>query len=110
MKTRNILITIMGLFLLYSLSKTLLDYRKKISFYDEYTHEYTAEKEKNKKLKSTSIKSQDYYSVERNIREKLNLSKPGEVVMIIPKVSMTPTSTPEPVKPVYKQWKEVFLN
>ena len=53
---RNIIITIVGIFLLYSLSKTLLDYHKKISFYDEYNQEYRAEKDKNKKLKKVICK------------------------------------------------------
>ncbi len=106
---RNILITIIGVFLLYSLSKTLLDYHKKISFYNEYNHEYEAEKDINKKLRSTSIKSQDYYSVERNIREQLNLTKPGEVVVIIPKITIVPTQTPKPIRPIYQQWGAVFF-
>lgn len=109
MLIRNAVLTIIGVFLLYSLSKTLLDYRKKISFYDEYTNEYQTELQKNKKLKSTNIKSQDYYSVERNIREKLNLSKPGEAVVLIPKISITPTPTPTLAKPVYQQWAELFF-
>lgn len=109
MKLRNTLIIAVLLFLMYSLSKTLLDYRSKIQFYDQNYHEYQAAYDKNKELKSSNIKSQDYYAVERNIREKLNLSKPGEVVVVIPKPSTVPTPTPAPILPPYKQWVRVFF-
>ena len=52
---------------------------------------------------------------EREIRDKLNMAKPGEVVVILPE--MTPAATPtavlqpkEPVEnqPNWKKWLEVF--
>lgn len=109
MKIRNTLIIAVALFLMYSLSKTLLDYRSKIQFYDQNYQEYQAAYDKNKELKSSNIKSQDYYAVERNIREKLNLSKPGEVIVVIPKPSTIPTPTTAPILPPYKQWVSVFF-
>src|SRR3989344_3993003 len=93
---QNIIISLVLLFLLYSLSKTLLDYNKKFSFYQQYKREFQEETDRNKKLKSDLVKAQDYHTVERTIREKLNLSKPNEVVVIIPMPSVPASPTPTP--------------
>lgn len=105
---RSVILVILGAFVIYSLSKTLLGYREKISFTGQYKQDYEEALKKNRRLKSDLVKAQDYHAVERAIRNKLNLSKPGEVVVIIPKPSPSPTPTPEVKKPVFQQWIEVF--
>ncbi|OGK19918.1 hypothetical protein A3C23_04420 [Candidatus Roizmanbacteria bacterium RIFCSPHIGHO2_02_FULL_37_13b] len=105
----NYLFLIIALFMVYSLLRTIYDYRSKFQFAEVYKKEYEAEKQKNSKLKSDIVKSKDLYQVERNIREQLNLAKPGEMVVIVPKVTPILTPSPTPIIPAYKQWLELFL-
>jgi len=102
-----VLITLI-VFLIYSLSRNILDYQKKISFFEGYKEELIKEREKNKKLKSDILKSQDYYSIEKNIRQKLNVIRPKEIAIILPKPSPTPTPSPKIKKSPPQQWLELF--
>lgn len=95
--------------MLYSLSKTIFDYRKRLQFYQQYQKEYEEKFKKNQQLKTDIIKSQDTEVVERNIRNRLNLAKPDEVVIIIPIPTHSPTPTPTPYSPVFKQWIKIFF-
>lgn len=56
-----------------------------------------------------AVKTQDTYELEKTIRNKLNLTKPGETMVLIPQPTTTPTIlTPTPL-PVYKQWMNTFF-
>jgi hypothetical protein len=50
--------------------------------------------------------------LEKQAREKLNLSKNGEIVVILPPISIAPTSTPVPedTRPNIVKWVDVFVN
>lgn len=106
---KNIVVFIFITFLIYSLSRSLFDYKKKFSFFEEYKIEWQKQLDKNKKLKSEILKNQDYYTVEKNIRQKLNLLKPNEIAIILPKITATPSPTPEIKKASYEQWLELFF-
>ena len=70
---------------------------------------YFAEKKKNLELKTQFLKKNDPHEVEKNIRNKLNLSRPEEKTILIPDISPTPVPlTPTPA-PVYLQWWEIFM-
>lgn len=58
-----------------------------------------------------AVKTKDPYELERTIRNRLNLTKPGEVMIIVPHPTVKPVSpTPTPL-PVYQQWvKTLFKN
>lgn len=99
----------LSVFLIYSLVKNILDFAKKTAFYRAYGQEFEEEKEKNKKLKSELMKNQDYYVVEKNIREKLQLLKEDEIDVLITRPSPTPTSIPTPTRSPIKQWYELFV-
>ncbi|HLC94812.1 MAG TPA: septum formation initiator family protein [Patescibacteria group bacterium] len=100
----------LSVFLIYSLVKNILDFAKKTAFYRAYDQEFEEEREKNKKLKSELMKSQDYYMVEKNIREKLQLLKEDEVDILIARPSPTPTIIPIPPSSPIKQWYELFVS
>ncbi|HLD26809.1 MAG TPA: septum formation initiator family protein [Patescibacteria group bacterium] len=100
---------IITLFLIYSLSKNILDYQKKILFFEAYQKELHKEQEKNKKLKSDIIKNYDYYTVERNIRQKLNLLQPNEFALILPQPSPTPKPIYTQKKTSLEQWQNLFF-
>src|SRR3989338_9575647 len=103
-KLINYLFIIIALFLVYSLLKTIFDYRSKFQFAESYKKAFEAEKQKNSKLKSDIVKSRDLYQVERNLREDLNMAKPGEIVVIVPKITPIPSPSPTPIVPNYQQW------
>lgn len=106
---RRLGIWIFLLFLLYSLTQGIFNYQKKMGFFEDYKKDYVKEVDKNKKLKSEIVKRDDYDIVEKDIRTKLNLLKPGEVAIILPRLSPTPTPTPEVKKPPAVQWWELFI-
>ncbi|OGG13430.1 hypothetical protein A3D77_05035 [Candidatus Gottesmanbacteria bacterium RIFCSPHIGHO2_02_FULL_39_11] len=49
--------------------------------------------------------------MEKQAREKLNLSKKGEIVLIMPQISpiTTPTPIPPDTRPNIQKWADVFL-
>lgn len=98
------------LFLVYSLIKNFQDYQKKISFYNNKNQDLQKEQEKNKKLKSDILKSQDYYTTEKKIRQNLNLLKPDEIALIIMGPTISPVPTPTPFYSIHKQWWRLFFS
>lgn len=103
------MIFLLFLFLVFSLTRNLFEYKKNSSFYESYKNEYDKAKKENTSLKTQIIKNSDPNQVEKTIRNKLNLSKPDEVAVIIP--NPTPTTiaiTPTPA-PAYQQWLNLFF-
>ncbi|EKE13803.1 MAG: hypothetical protein ACD_12C00810G0001, partial [uncultured bacterium] len=97
---KNTFLLFLAIFLIFPLSKNVFDYLKKIKFYDEFQKDYQKEMEKNKKLKSEIAKTKDYYTVEKNIRDKLNLLKNDEISLILPKIVPFPTPILEKKTPI----------
>lgn len=97
------------LFFLSSLSKNILEYRRNIEFYNSYKNEYEEEKKKNNQLKTLLVKTVDAHQMEKMIRNKLNLHKDNESIIIVPQITPTPTIlTPTPL-PNYQQWANTFF-
>lgn len=106
---RKIVFFLLLLFFFSSLSKNLLDYRNKISFYQDYREDYEKEKKRNIELKTQLLKKSDTNEIEKTIRNKLNMLKPDEVAIILKQPTPTPVIiTPTPL-PNYLQWWEVFF-
>jgi len=96
------------IFFILSLTKNIVEYQKNLSFYRDYKEEYTSEKKRNTELKTQLVKAQDINEFEKIVRNKLNLHKQDETIMVIP--NPTPTiliATPTPLPP-YRQWLNVF--
>lgn len=106
---KNTIFLALAFLLISSLLKNIIDYQKKIRFYEDVQKDYQKEKDKNKKLRSDLAKSQDYYTVEKNIRNKLNLLKEGESLLILPKIIPTPTAMPQIKKSIPRQWLDLFF-
>lgn len=108
---KKIVLFFLFFFIVFSLTKNIFDYKNKISFFQQLKSEFVNETEKNKKLKAELAKTNDYYYLEKNIREKLNLVKPNEIVVILPKTEPQKVKNKETIrKPTYTQWLELFLN
>lgn len=106
---KNILAVFLIVFLLFSLLKNIFNYKDKMQFFDDYRHDYEAEKKKNIELKTEIVKKKSVTEVEKTIRNDLNLLKPDEVALILPSPTPTPTRiTPAPV-PNWKQWLDLFI-
>ncbi|OGK30998.1 hypothetical protein A3F29_02505 [Candidatus Roizmanbacteria bacterium RIFCSPHIGHO2_12_FULL_33_9] len=107
-KIKRIFLIVILVFLFFSLTKNLFDYRKTISFYQSFKEEYEKEKKRKITLETNILKSKDPYEVEKILRNKLNLLKEGEIAIIIPKA--TPTLKVEKIKKqIYIQWFEALF-
>lgn len=97
------------IFLSSSLVRNIFDYQKKISFYQEYLSHLWLEKDRKIKLQTQILKKTDPYYLEKVIRNKLNLSKPGDLVVIVPVPTDSPKLlTPTPL-PNWQQWFNLFF-
>ena len=106
---RKSVMVIFAFGLIWSLTKNIIDHRQKVKFYESYQTEFDRQKKKQQELKSQIAATKDYYTIEKNIREKLNLLKPDEIALILPPPTIYPTPTPEVIKPPYRQWLELFI-
>lgn len=63
----------------------------------------------NLKRKRSQAESQEF--IEREARNKLNLGKEGEIVLIMPSISpfFTPTPIPPDISPNWQKWVKLFL-
>lgn len=108
-KFRRYIIFAVGFFILSALSRTIFEYRKNYAFYEEYKKEYEKEKKRNIELQTQYVKTKDSYEFEKIARNKLDLHKSNEYVIVIPE----PTATPVPPTPTvtsnYREWLEVFM-
>lgn len=106
----NILIVLIALFLGASLTRNIFSYKDKVRFYNDLQAEHDKETTRNKKLKSDASKSTDYFYVERQIREKLNLLQEDETSLIIPEITPSPTPAPDIEKKPYEMWADLALS
>ena len=103
-----ILFAFVALFLIASLTRNIFSYKDKVNFHTQLQTEHESEKALNKKLKSEVQKGSDYYYIERQIREKLNLLQEGEISIIIPDITPSPTPAPPVVKEPYEMWLDLM--
>src|SRR3990167_8821725 len=94
---RKILLYSVLVFLAISLSKNIIEYRRNVSFYNNYQEEYNREKKRNIELQSKLVKAKDIDEFEKIVRNKLNLQKSNEAILVIPNPTQTvilPSATP----------------
>lgn len=107
---KRIIIAVLLLFFISSLTKNLFDYRKNISFYQNFKNDYDKEKKRNVELKTRILKNGDPDTIEKTIRDKLNLLRPNEIAVILPNPSPSPTPFVPTPEPPIRQWYGVFLS
>lgn len=106
---KKILFTLLIIFLFFSLTKNFFDFQKNKQFYQGYKDNYEKERKKNIELKTTMLKKSSFYEIEKIIRNKLNLLRPGELAIIIPSPAISPSPIPVSPPPVYQQWLNIFI-
>ena len=99
----------MAIFFLTSLTRNLIEYRKNLTFYQNYKKSYEAEKKRNIALRTQALKKSDPNEIEKTIRNKLNLAKPNEITVMLP--DPTPTLVPSPTiqMKIYEEWLHVLF-
>lgn len=106
---RKIVFFFLLLFFFSSLTKNLFDYRRRLTFYEEFKQDYEKAEKENIELKTALLKKSDPNEIEKTLRNKLNLLKPDEVAIILKHPSPTPAViTPTPL-PNYLQWVKAFF-
>ena len=89
--------------------KNIINYREKYSFYLGYKQDFEKEKKKNIEYKTEYLKKTDPNELEKTIRNRLNLSKPDELVIIMSRPTPTPfILTPTP-PPNWQQWVNLYF-
>jgi len=109
MKLSRLILVFILIFLAYSLIKNAFDYHRNIQFYQNYKDAYLKEYKANITLKTQLLKENSSTELEKTIRNKLNLLRPGEIAVIPPDPAVTvtpPTLTPVPN---YQQWWNFFF-
>ena len=106
---RRIIVLLIAAFFIMSLTRNLLEYRKNLAFYNDYKNEYIKEKKHNEELKTEYVKTQDSYEFEKMVRNRLNLHKKNEIVLIVPEPSPTTVILSPTMPPNYQQWIDVFF-
>ncbi len=86
-----------------------MEYRKNLNFYEGYKTTYEQEQNRNNKLKTLLVKTEDTHEMEKTLRNKLNLTKDKESIVVINVPTPTPMiPTPTPA-PNYQQWYKTFF-
>jgi len=106
---RKTIFFIVLLFLIISLIRNATDYQRNISFYDQTKSNYNKALLENKELKVHKQASSSPFEVEKNLRNKQNLIRNNEIVIIVSSPSLAPTPFVKPTEPPYKQWIRLFF-
>ena len=106
---KNLFLIFLVIFLSSSLVRNIIDYQKKKDFFEKFKTQIEKEEKKQLTLKTEILKKTDAYELEKTFRNKLNLAKPDETVVILP----LPTPTTKPITPTplpnWQQWWQVFF-
>lgn len=68
--------------------------------------ETLAQEKENLTRKLAGIQTSEY--IEKQLREKLNMGKPGEMVVLVPTIVLPVSPTPTPVLTNWEKWMNVF--
>ncbi len=108
-KLKRIFIFVILIFLFFSLTKNIFDYKKTIEFYNSFKKDFETESKRKISLKTQILKSKDPYEIEKIIRNKLGLLRKDEIAIIIPNPTPTPKTQKPKQIPTYKQWIETLF-
>jgi len=106
---RKMLFLFVFFFLLISLIRNIADYHNSLNFYEVTKKNFEKAVEENKALKIKKLANSSAFQIEKNLRDKQNLSREHEVVIIVPPPSPTPTPRITPAIPIYAQWATIFF-
>lgn len=107
-KTTNVFLFLIGLLLAVNFVRSSLSVSEKGKIIEDTKERLIAEGERNSKLKRELAKIESPAYIEKEAREKLNLGREGEYVVILPPI--TPTVNRESQKEItnLEAWVKVF--
>jgi cell division protein FtsB len=106
---KNIIFIFLILFLFSSLLKNIFNHQNRLQFYQDYKNEFEKEEKRNIELKTEVVRKKSSEEIEKTIRNKLNLAKPNEVVVILPHPTSVPAIISPTPAPNWKQWLNLFF-
>ena len=106
---RKIVFLIVLLFLVISFVRIALDYQRNISFYDQIKNNYNKALLENKELKVHKQAGSSAFEVEKNLRNKQNLLRENEIIVIVPPLSPFPSPFVQPTDYPARQWMRLFF-
>ena len=106
---RKTVFFIVLIFLVVSLIRNVADYQHNLSFYDQTKNNFDKAVSENKELKVHKQADSSPFEVEKNLRNKQNLLRENEIIVIIPSPSPIPTPFAQPTEPPYRQWIRLFF-
>jgi len=106
---RKMVFFIVLFFLVVSFIRNIADYQHNLSFYDETKNNFDKATLENKVLKAQKQADSSPFEVEKNLRNKQNLLRDNEIILIIPSPSPLPTPFVRPTEAPYRQWLRLFF-
>jgi len=105
---KKIVSTLLVLFLFSLLTRNLVDYQKKLAFYQQTKSDYQQELKTNLGLKTRILRSKEKSHLEKTIRNKLGFLKKDEIALIIPQITPSPPVVHPSPLPNWQQWLKKF--
>ncbi len=101
---KKVLFLFVFFFLLISLIHNAMNYQNSVEFYKLTKSNLNKAIANNKELTIKKLVNSSSFEIEKNLRDKQNLSRENEVIVIVPQPSPTPTPVISPPVPIYQQW------
>ncbi|KKR72171.1 MAG: Septum formation initiator [Microgenomates group bacterium GW2011_GWC1_41_8] len=103
------LIIIVSVLLSVNLARSIYDLHTRESVIHEARDRLVKTQEENNKLEEELSYVQSPAYIEQQAREKLNLARPGEVVLIVPEITPPPDDSDQELKlEIWQQWLKLF--
>lgn len=100
---------IIGIVLIINLLRSIYDVAQRGHVVKDTKEKLALVREKHAKLTQEFEKVNSPYFIEEQARDKLNMARPGEEVIIVPTIPPpTPTPTPKPPLANWEQWREAM--
>lgn len=106
---RKVVFFVVLFFLVISLVRNITDYQHNLSFYNQIKNNYLKALLNNKELKVHKQAGSSPFEVEKNLRNKQNLLRNDEIIIIIPSPSPIISPILRPTEYPYKQWIRLFF-
>ncbi len=106
---RKVVFIIVLLFLVISLIRNTADYQRNLSFYDQTKDNFEKSLLENKEMKVQKQAGSSPFEVEKSLRNKQNLLRQNEIIIIIPSPSPFPTPFVRPTEYPLRQWMRLFF-
>jgi len=106
---KKVFFLIFALFLLSTLFPNIINYQRKLDFYNKIKEKLSKEEKRQTELKTEIIKKKSQSELEKIIRNQLNLSKENEIIIVLPSPNLTSTPTPTIKLTNWQKWLKIFL-